>query len=390
VDEKGFDEFRKLMLHKFNTDPKDFKTIASFAFSLIDLSEVVELSGHVRDFIRKCQHPALCCVANEVYPTCVKGDLIQYDQNSAYAWAYTKVGIPIGQPSLIKKFVPNELAAFFIRVNVKKFKCKCSTDGLCPTTSSAREARLPTSRADSFPVLKKTGIQYWDKIWFELVMKYYDVEFEFLGGYSFKKTKPLLRDIALRMFEIRATQTDPCVRYLCKTVVNAVWGKSLAKQKPIYDKYMKSEKVGAFLKKNELVYSIRKSKKFGNKVRVRMIKSLDLSYQRPQLGVSVLSYARKTMQDIIFNSKNILYCNTDSLLTYADNKLDLVVGNGLGEFKIEYEAVEFICLGAKKKCLLLKDGSVINTFGKRSIEFFREQRLIHEPKAGLPAEALNE
>jgi hypothetical protein len=132
-------------------------------------------------------------------------------------------------------------------------------------------------------------------------------------------------------------------------------------------------KVNEFLQKNEsLLWSVRKAPK-QDKVRVRMIKSLDLSWQRPQLGVSVLSFARSVMQDIIYSSKNILYCNTDSILTYADNEIDIKIGNGLGEFKIEYTAQEFICLGSKKKCLLLKDGSVKNTFGKRDIEWFREK-----------------
>jgi hypothetical protein len=351
--EEGFNQFRKLMIDNFNSDPKQFKSLASFGFSLIDLSEVVELRGYVCEFIRKCQHPALCQVAHGVYPTMVKGELIQYDQNSSYPSTYKEVGIPIGQPSVIKKFEPSQLVAFFIRVDVKSFKCKLETD--------------------SFPLLKQTGVQYWDKIWFDLVMKYYEIEFEFLGGYSFKNVKPVLRDRAIEMFNLRSTQTDPCVRYLLKTVMNSWWGKSLAKQKPVYDKYMKPEKVTEFLKKNQLVYSIRKSKLYGDKVRVRLIKSLDLSYQRPQLGVTVLSNARKTMQDIIYNSKDVLYCNTDSLLTYAENKLPIQIGDGLGEFKIEYEAVEFICLGSKKKCLLLKDGSVKNTFGKRDVEWFRLQ-----------------
>jgi hypothetical protein len=215
-----------------------------------------------------------------------------------------------------------------------------------------------------------------------MVMRHYDVEIRFLGGYSFKRVKPVLRDFALKMFELRKRQSlSPCVRMLMKTVVNSIWGRSLARQKPVYDKLMDASKVEGFLRKNSaLVWSVRKAPQKKSapspRIRVRLLKCLDLSWQRPQLGVSVSSYARSVMQDLIYK-KVFLYCNTDSLLTYTPSpseKAPLLVGSGLGEFKIEYAGIrEFICLGPKKKCLLLGDGSVHNTFGKPSVEWFREQ-----------------
>jgi hypothetical protein len=355
--EDVFQRFREVMLKMFHVDPRDHSTLAEFAFSLISekIKGVEEMRGFVKDFIRKCQHPAILGTANKVYPVWIKGGLVQYDQNASYPSTYESFpGIPIGKPSVIKGDFHDVSPAYYVQINVKSFKCR--------------------HREDPYPLVS-LGIQYMDKIWLEMVEKHYDIDYEFLSGYSFKKVENGIQGITKNLWNLREElkRRDLPVAKIVKTVLNSWWGKSMAKDRPVTEKLIDEKALKNFIQRHPLIYSYRKS---DDKVRVRCVKPLMLGYERPQFGVSVLSWSRKIMQEIVYECVDrgieVLYCNTDSLLVRKGERMDeiLKIGSGLGEFKVEVESEEFICLGPKKKAHLLKDGTVKNTFGKSYWEYW--------------------
>jgi hypothetical protein len=80
------------------------------------------------------------------------------------------------------------------------------------------------------------------------------------------------------------------------------------------------------------------------------------------IAAAVTSYARiymsKIKLDILNNGGNIYYTDTDSIVT--DKPIDnALVGNGLGQFKLEYEIKEGYFISSKTYCLVLKDGEII-------------------------------
>jgi hypothetical protein len=48
----------------------------------------------------------------------------------------------------------------------------------------------------------------------------------------------------------------------------------------------------------------------------------------------------------------------------------LPVGTDLGEFQLEYEMSKFVCLSPKKWLRVLRNGKIMNSFGKPSEEWF--------------------
>jgi hypothetical protein len=346
--EDVFQRFREVMIKMFEVDPRSYNTLAEFGFNLIlkKIGQVEEMRGFVKDFIRKCQHPAILGTPGKVYPVWIKEGLVQYDQNASYPSTYVSFpGIPVGRPSVIKDDF-RESPAYYVQIDVKSFQCR--------------------HREDPYPLVS-LGIQYMDKIWLEMVEKHYDIDYQFVSGYSFKKVENGIQGLTKDLWNLRERlkrRDDLPVSKIVKTVLNSWWGKSMVKDRPVTEKLIPPCSLENFIQRHPLIYSYRKS---GDQMKVRCVKPLILGRERPQFGVSVLSWSRKIMQEIVYECVDrgieVLYCNTDSLLVRKGERMDeiLKIGSGLGEFKVEVESEEFICLGPKKKAHLLKDGTVKNT-----------------------------
>ena len=88
---------------------------------------------------------------------------------------------------------------------------------------------------------------------------------------------------------------------------------------------------------------------------VSLLNPVSLHYTRPQFSTNVLSHARCTLNSLFYKAADldipIYYSNTDSLVLDTSNlhKLGSILGDDLGQFKIERENItKFICISAKK------------------------------------------
>jgi hypothetical protein len=59
---------------------------------------------------------------------------------------------------------------------------------------------------------------------------------------------------------------------------------------------------------------------------------------------------------VIDAGEEVYYANTDCVMIKSEMRGMLTEGTGLGEFKIEDECIDFICLKAKTRMMVLKDG----------------------------------
>jgi hypothetical protein len=264
------------------------------------------------------------------------------------------ISIPIGCPAVMKEF--DQSGFYYVQLNITSFKCK--------------------HVSDPYPLLTSTGVNYMDKIWFEMLCEHYDFTYEFISGYSFKAATEPLKKITQELWDLRMSIRSRPEQAIVKTVINSWYGKSIFKWKPVSEKLVEPKRLQEYIAKHPLIYSYRRK---GDKYDVKTIRPIYAPIQRPQFAVGVLSYSRKMMQDIIYKcvdmGVDVLYCNTDSILvrTCDASLVPLKIGSGLGEFKVELESCEFICLSTKKKIHLLLDGSVKNTFGKSDMEYFRKE-----------------
>ena len=88
---------------------------------------------------------------------------------------------------------------------------------------------------------------------------------------------------------------------------------------------------------------------------VSLLNPVSLHYTRPQFSTNVLSHARCSLNSLFYQAADldvpIYYSNTDSLVLDTVNlhKLGPILGDALGQFKIERENItKFICISAKK------------------------------------------
>ena len=102
-----------------------------------------------------------------------------------------------------------------------------------------------------------------------------------------------------------------------------------------------------------------------------LVKPLSLEYGLPQFSTNILSFSRAFMNDLYFKAADldipIYYSNTDCLLM---NRADIdklgVVGDKLGEFKIEYADISrAIIISAKKFLWIYKDGTIRCVYRKQ-------------------------
>jgi hypothetical protein len=160
---------------------------------------------------------------------------------------------------------------------------------------------------------------------------------------------------------------------LLKRLLNCLWGKAIWKGMEFHDEYVEPGDVDGFIERNPLVFSQRKTR--DGKIRMRLIKSVYMPYQKPEFAVPVLSWSRKVVHEWIYmlvdDGSKVYYSNTDSLLVDGDAWVRLTPE--LGDFHVEHRFVRFICLSAKRYLRVYEDGHVENSFGKRSLEWFENE-----------------
>jgi hypothetical protein len=357
LDPEAFPRFRDLMITRYGVDPMTCRTLAEFSDAFFDVAlfQVTRLRGPVCDFIRECQKPPLL---GTPFGECVdvSGDLVQVDRNGSYTSTYVGLEfVPKGDPMVIEDWplVKNRTHTYyFVRINVTAFRSR--------------------HHSDPFPKLRGPGETFVDKTWLEAVEAHYDVKYEFVDGYEFALGPNRVGETALGLWRLRGELGDDPLQLYVKRVLNCLWGKTMWRGSPFHDEVVPADAGKRFIGTHPLLFSMRAVA--DGKIRMRMMKPVYMPFQRPQFGVTVLSHARVRMHELIHRildeGNRVWYTNTDSLLVTRESLRLIPVGDGLGEFHVEDRVQRFICLSPKKYLKVRADGTLKNSFGKPSLEWF--------------------
>jgi hypothetical protein len=165
------------------------------------------------------------------------------------------------------------------------------------------------------------------------------------------------------------------VRDLVKKLMNSLWGRSIGTIKKVTKKKILRQSLEEFIRRKPLLYSYQDVDE--KHTQVQTIRPILSPWNIPQFGVNVMSWARKGIQEIVYEvidaGEQVYYANTDCVMIKSGMRGLIHEGTGLGEFKLEDEFVRFICIGAKTRLMVLKGGGVKNVFGQPSLEYFEEQ-----------------
>jgi hypothetical protein len=357
-----FQHFSTLMKREFHLNPENYSSLAEFGQALMHetgcYENVYEVRGNVAKFIRLCCPNPIVATAYDK-PQKIVGDIVQIDKNSSYPSVYRDFeGIPTGEPRLITQFATiSSLKSYFIAINITKAVCKL--------------------KSDPFPLIIDTGVMFMNKRMFEFVKTCYEIEYKFITGVSFEGFNTKIQDLSNKLYEMRlnAKKYNHPAEKVIKRLLNSLWGKSIQKEKPTYEKYnIADDKLDNFLFINQdFIYSDKKTGENSNKV--ILVKTIMSNYSTPHFASNVLNYSKIEMLKLVHRSVqldlNVVYINTDCLTMLRSDfdKLDedlsrkgfdsefrlSLISDKMGDFSIEVESKLFIALSPYKNIHVLND-----------------------------------
>lgn len=336
-------QFHDILLKRFNVEMFKFDTLAQIGHELMQrykcYDDVPELAGKPATFIQLCA-PKICVQPAFNVPQRVTGSLVQIDKNGSYSATYAQFdGIPKGDPKVMTSEDFNNRDAFayyYVLIDVESFKCK---------------------HDDRFPILTSTGPFFCDKNTLEFIATHYDVQYSFVSGYYFNEGfNTNIKTLANDLFQIRlnlkamGSRIESCF----KLILASLWGKAQTKRSIFKNVMVSNDKFEDFAVYNHSF--LYKSVPIADDLNiVSLLNPVTLHYTRPQFSTNVLSHARCSLNSLFYQAADldipIYYSNTDSLVldTVNLNKLGSILGDDLGQFKIERENItKFICISAKK------------------------------------------
>ena len=326
-DLKEFTKFvntiRRIIREKLNINIDNYTSLPKLAFDAAYnygcFANVFTLSGIIQAFAKKCIHGGLIKTMQEGMFSV--NDVTCLDINSSYGTSMnTMPGIPIGKPKPFYDAVPNDSCYAFIQCNI----------------SNIRNDKLGRY---SFV---NEGIMFIDSILLDEIKKYVDCDITIINGYYFNEGfNKKINDFAKVLYDLRSLQG---LNKFGKNMLSSLYGKTLQSSPQYKIEVIPKREISEYIINNgNFIYEIIKK---NSCYVVKLMKSLNMNFNIPHMGIMVLSESRKRMNNIIDycndNNINIYSIKTDSFVIDSNKVNDIAtinsIGTNLGEFKVEYIA----------------------------------------------------
>ena len=175
-----------------------------------------------------------------------------------------------------------------------------------------------------------------------------------------------IKDLIQKLYNIRLSlkTSNPILAKCIKLLSTSCWGTSISKNKLF--KSQKPKDKEEFINKH-INYIV----EYDDNT-IRMLKSVSTHYSYPQFAREVLNNYNKLFEQLRSMVK-IYYENIDAILIDEDDYNKLVsnnmVGNALGQFKIEHIFTEIAIMSSRKYVAKLDDGTVFRHCVKANIDY---------------------
>ena len=376
---EGYNTFNKWMQEGVSIDINSLMTIASLAHKYFVntgcYDDVYSLSGVPQMFIQGCVVGGRTMVSNNTKVS-LKEDVNDFDAVSLYPSAmYRMDGFLKGKPKVITNLSYDWLKTqdgYFVDIVIKSIGIKYNF----PLMSVKNEEGI---RMFSNDMIGKT-IRV-DKYTLEDLIEFQQITFEIVRGYYFnegyntkiKSTIEFLFNERLK----KKKEGNPS-QEIYKLIMNSGYGKSI--MKPV------ESEVNIFDDKNEFeVYLTRNYNwitsfsYFGDKTKVKSVKTLNDHYNIAHIGVCILSMSKRIMNEVMCLAENngiqLYYQDTDSIHikdcdikklseSFTKKYNRLLIGKGLGQFHSDFEIDGCNDILAKRSIFLGKKSYIDELQGK--------------------------
>ena len=313
------------LMNKLNININDYSSLPNIALAAAYKNKcfdnVYTMTGLPKYFAQKCIYGGLI---RTLYDNCFEvDDVTCFDINSSYGTSMNMMkGIPTGRPKPFYKSIPQNACYAFIQIKISNIR-----NDVLGRYKFVRE-----------------GIMFVDSVMYNEIVKYVDCDIEVINGYYFDEGfNNNINSFSKVLYELRK---DEKLNKLGKNMLSSLYGKSLQSAQQFKTKLVPKSKLNMFIAEyGNFIYSMNEIKK-SDTVNVKLMKSLNLNYNMPQFGVQVLSESRKRINDIInycVEQNLLIYSIKTDSFTISNNDINeftkkCIIGNELGQFKIEYQA----------------------------------------------------
>ena len=369
---KGYETFRRLCKDAIELDPIDYISLASMADDYLKYQDcyegVLQICGVPRAFIQRCIVGGRTMIAKNEKIHLQNKIINDFDAVSLYPTGMERMeGFLLGKPKIITQFTPEQYTSYFICIRIKKV---------------GRHLRFPLNSCiaengtRNFTNDLVGKLLYIDKTGLEDLIKYQQVEYEFINGYYYDEGyNPNIKATMRHLFtqRLKYKRDDNPLQMVFKECMNSCYGKSY--MKPI-DKDITYVPVEEFEKFMYRQYNyIKEATLLDNKkmYKVVCIEKINQHFNYAHIGVEILSMTKRIMNEVMVLAEDmnidLYYQDTDSIhiediniQRLADAFKEIngreLIGKDMGQFHSDFElkgakdvvAIESIFLGKKCYC----------------------------------------
>ena len=289
-------------------------------------------------------------------------DIKAFDANSLYPSACVSIaGFVKGAPKIIRDedhFLDVCIFADYYYVDIK-------------ITKVGNHLKMPLIAKRSKDSIEYTNdavgmVMTVGKTYLEDLIKYQDIEFDFIRGYYFDEgVNNKIVDVIRYLYNTRNNfkKAGNPAEQVYKLIMNSIYGKTLEKDK--------NKSIRVFNNEDDMMRNVYLNKKHVEQAQqvygcdkwiVRNYEKTDKQFNYCHVGVQILDQSKHIMNDAICNIENkgktVFYTDTDSIYMLGSS-IDCVpkelIGSGLGQFKFDYENGKEAFFIGKKSYVIVDD-----------------------------------
>lgn len=283
----------------------------------------------------------LVLVKNGIKDVELKVDGYSYDVNSMYPWVMKTKLMPYGKPSSIKYENVENVAILKVYIN-KAYILDEEIPCFVFSQSKLTDEHQKHKKLIIDEVIVVTEFE------FELIKKYYFIDFQILNKWYFKASY-IFKNFISELEEQKTNAKNEADRQVAKIKLNSLYGK-------FGQKFLRSQRI--LIKKEDLLPDQGVKFEIGNYYEVSKIEEVDLISYVP-VALFITSYARvHLLENIIKNKERFLYADTDSI--YLDGMQEglQIDETSFGAFKLENRFSRFKYIKAKCYIFETLDGKI--------------------------------
>lgn len=353
--QQGMKKFNEKINDTFNKSIYDFLTISSFADDYFKsrnvYDDIYEVKSGLKKYLSKAVYGGRVNACKDFKKQIITKDIDDFDGVSLYPSAINRLCLEFGLPKgKCKRLIDLDISNkdyYIVDINITKINKKQQNPFIAVKTDAAIEY---VNEIDPNHILTV------DKYTLEDYIEFHKIEYKILDGIyyneGFNNNFKCINDVFNERKKQKELNTPEgeILQNIYKLIMNSAYGKTLLKSSCQKDVIIQNSKLRTYFLNN--FNTIKYAKPINNNQTLVSQIEPDYSYNRAQCGISILSYSKRIMNEVMNTANdhkiNIYYQDTDSMHIDTDKVKILseiydakynktLIGKNLGQFHTDFK-----------------------------------------------------